>query len=109
MTSHPRLAQAVLDLVLQVLRHLGRVAAQRDVVVLVGVVGIARGEVAHGGLGLHLHVVLVVVHLEARASAVSTTFQTTTAAISIGLPSVSFTLSCALSKLRTRSEIRCFV
>jgi hypothetical protein len=30
----------------------------------VGVVGVARGQVAHGGLRLHLHVVLVVVHLE---------------------------------------------
>ena len=36
----------------------------------------------------------------------STTFQTTTAAISIGLPSVSFTFRCPLSKFRTRSEMR---
>ena len=38
------------------------------------------------------------------ASAVSITRQTTTAAISIGLPSWSLTLSLLLSKLRTRSE-----
>ena len=40
------------------------------------------------------------------ASAVSTTLHTTTAAISMGLPSWSFTLSFALSKLRTRRETR---
>jgi hypothetical protein len=40
------------------------------------------------------------------ASAESTTFQTTTAAMSTGLPSLSLTLSFSLSKLRTRSETR---
>jgi hypothetical protein len=40
---------------------------------------------------------------------VSTTFQTTIAAISMGLPSVSFTFRWALSKLRTRSEMRFLV
>src|SRR5918993_348547 len=43
------------------------------------------------------------------ASAVSTTRQTTTAAISIGLPSRSFTFSRALSKFRTRIDTRRFV
>ena len=42
------------------------------------------------------------------ASAVSTTFQTTIAAISIGLECASFTLSLAVSKFRTRSEIGVF-
>ena len=40
------------------------------------------------------------------ASAVSTTRQTTTAAISIGLPSWSLTFSLLLSKLRMRSDTR---
>jgi len=40
------------------------------------------------------------------ASAVSTTFQTTIAAISMGLARLSFTLSFAVSKFRTRSEMR---
>ena len=35
----------------------------------------------------------------------SVTFQTTMAAISIGLPSKSLTLSLEVSKLRTRTEI----
>ena len=64
MTSSARLAEAVLDLVLQVLGHLGRAAAQRQVALQVGVVGIAGGQVADRGLALHLQVVLVVVHLE---------------------------------------------
>ena len=38
------------------------------------------------------------------ASAESTTFHTTTAAISIGLPELSLTFICPLSKFRTRSE-----
>ena len=38
------------------------------------------------------------------AFAVSATHQTTTAAISIGLPAASLTLSRSLWKLRTRSE-----
>ncbi len=61
-----------------------------------------RREVAHRRLGLDPQEVLVVVDLEDRFGRSIVTRQTTIDAISIGLPSWSFTFSLELSKLRTR-------
>ena len=59
---------------------------------------------AHRGLALHDHELLKS-STSNTALAVSVTRQTTTAAISIGLPLASLTLIRSLWKLRTRSEI----
>ena len=59
-----RLRQPILDFRLHVLRHRGGIAAQRHLILFVGVVLVARREVAHRGLGLHLHEVLIVVDFE---------------------------------------------
>ena len=60
------LGQPILDLRLQVLGDCGRVAAQRDLILFVRVVLVARRQVAHRRFGLHLDEVLIVVDLEHR-------------------------------------------
>ena len=60
------LREAVLDLDAQFARHLGGVADERAFTFRVGVVGVARGEIAKGRLTLNVNVVLVVVDLEHR-------------------------------------------
>ena len=64
------LGQPILDLALQVLGDRGGVAAQRGVLVVVRVVGIAGGEVAQRRLALDVDVVVVVVDLEERLGGV---------------------------------------
>ena len=59
---------------------------------------------ANGGFALDLHVAFEIIDVEG-GLAVSATRQTTTAAISTGLPRLSFTFSLSLMKLRARSEI----
>ena len=105
-TSTPALARRSWISLLQLLGDLVGVPRSEISPVVVRVVGVARGEVAQRGLALHAG-------RSARSRPPRTwprpcrpRCHTTTAAISIGLPSVSLTLSCALSKLRTRSEIR---
>jgi hypothetical protein len=63
-TSTPARPEPLLDLHHQVLVDLLGVAAQRDLVVLVQVVGKARRHLAQRGLGLHVHEVLVIVDVE---------------------------------------------
>ena len=57
-------------------------------------------HVAQGRLTLDMHEIVVVVHVEG-ASAVSTTFQTTTAAISMGFPARSLTFNRSLFSQRS--------
>ena len=60
--------QALLHGVLQLLRDLLGMAAQRQfgALGLARVIGVAARELSHGGLDLHAHEVLVVVHVEGR-------------------------------------------
>jgi hypothetical protein len=60
----PRLREALLDLALEVVRDLGGVSAHRDLLLVVGIVGVGSREVAHRRLALDVHIVLVVVHFE---------------------------------------------
>ena len=99
----PGALQAGLQLGLQAAAHLVGVAAQRDPVLVVVVVGVLVGEVAQRGLALDDHELAEVLDIEHRP-AVSVTRHTTTAAISIGLPRASLTLIRSLWKLRTRME-----
>src|SRR5206468_3727250 len=50
----PRLLEPLLDLLPEVLRDLSRAATERSLTLLMGVVGIDRGEVAESRLGLHV-------------------------------------------------------
>ena len=88
----------------QPLGDLVRVVAQRQLAAAPAVVGVAGRDVPDGGLGLDSDEMRVVVHGSKTAFAVSLTCQTTTAAISIGLPSASLTLAWADSWLRIRVE-----
>src|SRR3972149_10275495 len=54
-----------MDLGLEVVRNLSSVAAERDLGVVLRIVGVAGREVSPRGLALNAHVVLVVVYLEA--------------------------------------------
>ena len=60
----PRLGEAVLDLLLEQVGHQERAAPQRDLALVVRVVGVQGRQVPHGGLALHVDEVLVVVHVE---------------------------------------------
>ncbi|MCY1005886.1 hypothetical protein OV079_09955 [Nannocystis pusilla] len=94
-----------LDLLLQAGVDLVLVAAQGDLAV-VRVVGEARGDGADGRLALDGDEAAVF-STSSRALALSVTRQTITAAISIGLPRASLTLSFSLLKLCTRKLTGC--
>ncbi len=66
MTSIPAFDEAVLDFVAHPVGDLAGRQPQRDVAILVRVVGVAGGQVAHRRLALHVHEVLVVVDVEDR-------------------------------------------
>ena len=108
-TSTPAFSSRCCTSCLQMVGDRGRRSSQGDDVILVmRIVGIARCSVAKRSLALHLDVVLVVVDLEhgfRRLHHAPDHDRGDLDGIAVG----SFTLSCELSKLRTRSEILVFV
>ncbi len=98
---HAGFVEPLLNVMPQLLADARRIAPERHLVIVTTVVGMAARQVPQRGLALHGDVVLVS-STSNTASAVFTTRHTTTAEISMGFPSLSFTFGwppCGLGLL----------